>query len=300
VHDVSFGIESGMPEAGNEPAADERRVTPGFFDAMGVPLLRGRGFTDADRADAPPVTIVSESFARRYFPDGDPLGQRLRIGGVRDDASPWWTIVGVAGSVRSRALDRQPEPEIYLPFAQRASRGMSLVVRTAGEPAAVMPLLRDVVGSLDPDLPVSQVATARELARASLASQRFLGSLLGAFAGLALLLAGVGLNGVIAFTVRQRVREIGIRLALGARPGDVLGAVLGRGLRLTAVGLAIGAGGALAAGRTLRGLLYDVSPTDPGTFAAVGVVLTATALFACYWPARRAARLDPVEALRHE
>jgi putative ABC transport system permease protein len=300
VHDVSFGIESSMPQPGNEPAADERRVTPGFFDAMGVPLLRGRGFTDADRADAPPVTIVSESFARRYFPDGDPLGQRLRIGGVRDDASPWWTIVGVAGSVRSRALDRQPEPEIYLPFAQRASRGMSLVVRTAGEPAAVMPLLRDVVGSLDPDLPVSQVATARELARASLASQRFLGSLLGAFAGLALLLAGVGLNGVIAFTVRQRVREIGIRLALGARPGDVLGAVLGRGLRLTAVGLAIGAGGALAAGRTLRGLLYDVSPTDPGTFAAVGVVLTATALFACYWPARRAARLDPVEALRHE
>jgi ABC-type antimicrobial peptide transport system permease subunit len=177
---------------------------------------------------------------------------------------------------------------------------MSLVVRTAGEPAAVMPLLRDMVGSLDPDLPVSQVTTARELSRASLASQRFLGSLLGAFAGLALLLAGVGLNGVIAFTVRRRVREIGIRLALGARPGDVLGAVLGRGLRLTAVGLALGAGGALAAGRTLRGLLYDVSPTDPATFAAVGVVLTATALFACYWPARRAARLDPVEALRHE
>ena len=300
VSDISFGIETRMPEAGQEPSADERRVTPGFFDALGVPILRGRGFLGGDRADAPRVAVVSESFARRYFADGDPLGQRLRVGGVRDPESPWWTIVGVAGSVRSRALDRQPEPEIYMPFAQRAGRGISLVVRTDGEPAAVLPLLRDVVGTLDRDLPLAQVATGREVARTSLASERFLGSLLGTFAGLALVLAGVGLNGVIAFTVRQRVREFGIRLALGARPEDVLSAVLGRSMRLTAMGLAIGVLGGLAASRALRGLLYDVSPTDPATFVVVAVALMLTALVASYWPARRAARLDPVEALRHE
>lgn len=300
VSDISFGIEQRMPAPGSEPAADERRVTPGFFAAMGVPLRRGRGFTTADRSGAPPVAIISESFARRFFPDADPLGQRLRIGGVRDTASPWWTIVGVAGSVRSRALDRDPDPEIYVPLAQRAGRGVSLVLRTDGDPTAVLAALRDVVGALDPSLPLSQAATVRELSRASLAPQRFFGSLLGAFAALALVLAGVGLHGVIAFTVRQRVREIGIRLALGARPADVLRAVLGRGMRLTALGLGVGLVAALAATRAVRGLLYDVSPTDPTTFVAVALVFTGTALVACYWPARVAARLDPVEALRHD
>ncbi len=300
VNDISFGIESRMPAPGEEPAADERRVTPGFFTASGVPVLRGRVFDDNDRRDGPRVTVISEAMARRHFADDDPLGQRLRIGGVRDPESPWWTIVGVVGSVRSRALDRLPEPEIYVPLAQRPARAVNLVVRSAGDPTALIAALRTTVASLDPDMPFAQLATLDDVTRASLAPQRFLGTLLGVFAVLALTLATVGVYGVMSFAVGQRVREIGVRVALGAGPGDVLGTVMRRGLALTAGGLALGFVGALAASRALAALLYGVPPTDPATFAGVIAVLAATAAFACYWPARRAARLDPVESLRVE
>ncbi|MEJ2312404.1 MAG: ABC transporter permease [Gemmatimonadales bacterium] len=300
VHDINFGIETRMPEAGNEPAADLRRATPGFFETMGVPLLQGRVFDEGDRADALPVTIISESMAEKHFRDESPIGQRIKVGGVRNPESPWWTIVGVVGSVRSRALDRIPEPEIYLPVAQRPPRGLSFVVRAEGDPAALVPAFREAIWSVDADMPVSQLATLEDTFAASLAPQRFLAWLLGAFAALALLLGSVGIYGVMAYMVSRRTREIGIRMALGARPADVMRDTMTRGLALTAGGLALGAAGALAASRALTSLLFEISPTDPMTLGVVATLLAGTALFACYWPARRATRVDPMVTLRYE
>ena len=251
VNDISFGIEGRLPAPGEEPVADERRATPGFFSTMGIPLLRGRLFEDSDREGALRVAIISESLARRNFADRDPIGQRIRVGNVRDPEAPWWTIVGVVGSVRSRALDQVPEPEIYVPLAQRPSRGVSLVIRAEGEPASLVPALRETVWSLDPDMPLSQVATLEEVFHTSIAPQRFISWLLGAFAALAVLLGAVGIYGVMGFMVSRRTREIGIRMALGARPTDVLRAVMGHGLGLTIGGLVLGLIGALAASRAL-------------------------------------------------
>ena len=300
VHDVSFGIEARMPEPGEEPAADERTATPGFFEAMEIPLIAGRLFNDGDRAETPRVAIVSESMAELHFADEDPIGQRIRIGGVRDSESPWWTIVGVVGSVRSRALNRVPEPEIYMPASQRPPRGVSLVVRTDSNPEALIPAFREAVWSVDGNMPVSQLASLEEVFGASLAAERFLAWLLGAFAALAVLLGSVGIYGVMAYMVSRRTREIGIRMALGARPADVLKGVMNRGVALTAAGLALGLAGAVAASRALASLLFEVSPTDPLTLAGVLILLAAAALFACYWPARRATRVDPMVTLRYE
>lgn len=300
VNDISFGIEGRLPAPGEEPVADERRATPGFFTTMGIPLLQGRLFEASDRQETLPVAIISESLARRFFADRDPIGQRIRVGNVRDPEAPWWTIVGVVGSVRSRALDQIPEPEIYVPLAQRPSRGISLVIRANGEPTGLAPAFRETVWALDPDMALSGLATLEDVFSSSIAPQRFISWLLGAFAGLAVLLGAVGIYGVMGFMVSRRTREIGIRMALGARPADVLRSVMGRGLWLTIGGLALGLVGALAASRTLSGLLFDVSPTDPLTLAGVAVLLGATALFACYWPARRATRVDPMVTLRSE
>jgi putative ABC transport system permease protein len=300
VHDVSFGIEARMPEPGEEPAADERTATPGFFEAMDIPLIAGRLFGSTDRQETPRVAIVSESMVKQHFPDEDPIGQRIKVGGVRNPESPWWTIVGVVGSVRSRALNRVPEPEIYMPASQRPPRGLSLIVRTDGDPDALIPAFREAVWSVDGNMPVSQLASLEDVFGASLATQRFLAWLLGAFAALALLLGSVGIYGVMAYMVSRRTREIGIRMALGARPGDVLKAIMNRGVALTAAGLALGLAGALAASRALASLLFEVSPTDPPTLAAVAILLAAAALFACYWPARRATRVDPMVTLRYE
>ncbi|MGH7539450.1 MAG: FtsX-like permease family protein, partial [Gemmatimonadota bacterium] len=300
VHDVSFGIEGRLPEPGEVPAADERHVTPGFFSAMQVPLLRGRVFDRTDREGAPPVAVVSESFAERYFSGEDPVGRRIRIGAVRDPESLWWTIVGVVGSVRSRALDRDPEPEIYVPMAQWALRGVSLVIRAERDAAGLAVPLREAVLSLDPDMPVAQLATLEDLFAASLAPDRFLSTLLGLFAVLALVLGAVGIYGVMVFMVSRRTREIGVRMALGARPADVLRAVMTRGVWLVLGGLALGTLGAVAASRALSSLLFEVSPTDPVTLIAVAAVLAAAALFACWWPARRATRVDPAVTLRAE
>ncbi len=289
-----------MPEPGEEPAADERTATAGFFEAMDIPLLAGRTFDSTDRPETPRVAIVSESMVEQYFPDEDPLGQRIKVGGVRDPDSPWWTIVGVVGSVRSRALNRVPEPEIYMPASQRPPRALSLIVRTDSDPAALVPAFREAVWSVDANMPVSQLASLQDVFGASLATQRFLAWLLGAFAALALLLGSVGIYGVMAYMVSRRTREIGIRMALGARPGDVLRAIMNRGVALTAAGLALGLAGALAASRALASLLFEVSPTDPVTLAGVVFLLAAAALFACYWPARRATRVDPMVTLRYE
>lgn len=300
VNDISFVIEGRIPPPGEEPAADSRRATPGFFTTLGVPLLRGRLFDETDRDGTVPVAIISEQLARQQFAGEEPVGKRIKVGGVRDPEAPWWTIVGVVGSVRSRALDRVPEPEIYVPAAQRPSRGWSIVLATDGDPAALAPALRETVWSLDPDMAVAQLATLESVFSASIAAQRFLSWLLGAFAALAVILGAVGIYGVMAFTVSRRTREIGIRMALGARPADVLRSVMQRGLWLILAGLALGFAGAVAASRALTSLLYGVSPTDPLTLVGVAILLAATALFACYWPARRATRVDPIVTLRSE
>jgi putative ABC transport system permease protein len=300
VNDISFGIEGRLPPEGQEPAADWWRATPGFFHAMGIPLIRGRFFEESDRDGALPVALISQSLADVHFVNEDPIGKRIKVGGVRNPESPWWTIVGVVGTVRTRSLTQVPEPEIFVPAAQRIGRAMSLVVSTEGEPTALAAVLRETVWSLDPDLPVSQLASLEDVFAASIGPQRFMSWLLGAFAALALALGAVGIYGVMAFMVGRRQREIGIRMALGARPVDALRVVMSRGVRLTALGLAVGLVGALAASRALSTLLFEVAPTDPMTLITVSVLLTGTALFACFWPARRATRVDPIETLRYE
>jgi putative ABC transport system permease protein len=300
INDISFGIEGRLPPEGQEPAADFWRATAGFFHAWGIPLSRGRFFEKSDRDGGLPVALISQSLADVHFVNEDPIGKRIKVGGVRDPESTWWTIVGVVGTVRTRSLTQVPEPEIFVPVAQRIGRALSLVVSTDGEPTALAADLRETVWSLDPDLPVSQLASLEDVFAASIGSQRFMSWLLGAFAGLALVLAAVGIYGVMAFMVGRRTREIGIRMALGARPADALRVVMGRGLRLTALGLALGLVGALAASRALSTLLFEVAPTDPVTLITVSVLLAGTALFACFWPARRATRVDPIETLRYE
>ncbi len=300
VSDVSFGIEGRLPAEGEEPAADLRRATPGFFRTMGIPLVRGRTFDERDREGADPVAVISERMMREHFVGENPVGRRIKVGDVRNPDAPWFTVVGVVGSVRSRALDRVPEPEIYLSAFQYRARGMSVVLRGERRPEALAGTLRDAVASRDPAMPVAQLATLEELFANATAPQRFLSRLLGAFAGLGLLLGLVGIYGVMAYAVSRRTREIGVRIALGAGPRDVLGQVMRRGALLTVAGLAVGLLLALLASRALTGILYQVSPTDPLTVAAVTLLLGATALLACWIPARRATRVDPVDALRSE
>ncbi len=301
IHDVSFGIEGRLPPPGESPAADVWRATPGFFEAMRIQLRHGRSFAFTDDETSELVMLISESLAERYFSGENPIGKRMRVGGVQDPTSPWWTIVGVVGTVRTRDLAGVPEPEIFLPMWQRPARGISIVVRTAGgRPHALAPQLRELVSSLDPEMPVSELATLEEVWSTSIGSQRFMSQLLGAFAALALVLGCVGIYGVMAFSISQRTREIGIRMALGARGRDVLHAVLRKGIGLTLAGVAVGLAGSMAASRALSGLLFRVDPIDPATLIAVSLLLTCAALFACYWPARRATRVDPALSLRSE
>ncbi len=301
VNDVSFGVEGRLPEPGQEPAGDFWRATPGFFEAMRIPLLRGRYVDDSDRPDGLLTVVVSQSMVDEQFSDEDPIGKRIKIGGVRDPDSPWWTIVGVVETVRTRGVAATPRPEMFIPYAQRPGRALNIVLHTeGGDPSAYANTLREAVWDLDPDMPVSQVATLDEVFATSIASERFVSLLLALFAGLALVLGVIGIYGVMAFMVSRQTREIGIRMALGARPGDVLGRVMGQGAILTGLGIVLGLGGAIAAGRALSSLLFGVAPTDPLTLGGVTLLLGLSALFACFWPARRATRVDPMITLRTE
>jgi predicted permease len=295
-----FLIDGWAPiPVGQEPSLYSRSVMGDYFRTMGIPLLAGRGFTNADRADAPLVGIINESMARRYFPEKSPLGARIRW--ARATGEPRWiTIVGVAADVHHFGLGQAERPAIYTPYAQSLQswkRWMDLVVRA---PRGGAELVRSKVSEIDPLLPVGSIRTIDEVVASSLSRPRFLALLLGLFAAAALLLAAVGIAALMWNLVGDRTREIGLRIALGAHPRRVLGEVLADGARLAALGIGIGLGGSLAASRLLAGLLYAVRPTDAPTYASVVVLLGAAAVAACGVAARRAARIDPMEALRHE
>ncbi|HEU4631144.1 MAG TPA: ABC transporter permease [Gemmatimonadaceae bacterium] len=278
------------------PLFEQRRVSPEYLRALGLRLVRGRGFTEADRAGAQLVALVDERAARQFWPDDDPIGKTVGFPWF----DRWMTVVGIVSSVKNNDLRAEGQPALYIPFAQDPQVDAVLVVRTTGDPAAIAGQLRGLVAGVDADVPVSHIRTLDELVSASMARPRLTTLLLGAFAALALLLGAVGLYGVVAYQVSQRTQEIGVRVALGARTGTVLGMVLRQGLALALLGAGVGLAAALVVARLLRGFLYDVSATDPWTFATVPLVLAAVAVLATLVPARRAARVDPVRALRGE
>jgi putative ABC transport system permease protein len=287
---------------GEEPELYSRSVAGEYFQVLGIPIVQGRALTRNDRSDAPLAGVINESMARQYFPGQNPIGARIRW--ARSEEIQWITIVGVAGNVRHFGLANAEEPAIYTPYAQSAQewkRWAEIVVRSPGTAGpALVAQLKAMVWKVDPAIPVTKVRTMSEVMSISLAAQRFNTLLLGVFAAVALLLASVGLYGVLAFSVAQRTREIGIRMALGAQTRDVLRLVLRQGLTLSLLGIAAGVAVSLVGTRVLAGFLYGVAPTDPATFAAVALVLVAVALVACLVPARRAMRVDPIVALRYE
>ena len=279
-----------------------RVVSPRYLSALGVPVVRGRHLDERDGPDAPGAVVVNQAMARLHWPDGDAIGQRLKLGQAAASSS-WCTIVGVVGDVRQMGLEVAPEPEVYFPLDQPTGAApffwpQHLVVRTHGDPLALVPALRRAIWDVDAGQPVSGVRTMSAILDEERSDRRAQLTLVGAFAGLALLLASVGLYGVLSYEVTQRTPEIGVRMALGAGRGDMVRSVLGRALLLTAAGTALGLAGALALTRLLASALYGVEPFDPATFAAVPVVVVAVALMATVVPARRAAGVDPLRALR--
>jgi putative ABC transport system permease protein len=284
---------------GQTPTVQHTVVEPGYFRTMGITLLAGRDFTDADTKDAPDVTIIEERLARQYWPNESPLGKRVRFGPPEDN-EPWHTIVGVVSTVRDQSVQEETRPSVYLPHQKVPVPSMSLVARTSVNPHEFIGAVRREVAQLDPDLPVSKVATMEEVVAESIWQPRLYAMLFAVFAGGALLLALIGIYGVMAFLVQTRTHEIGVRMALGASARDVFKLIVGRGMKLTAVGVVIGIAGAIALTRLIHSLLFNTSATDPLTFILISLLLSLAAFFACYIPARRAAKVDPLVALRYE
>lgn len=296
----SFTVEGRpAPAPGEDVFAEIRVASPGFFKALGIPILRGRDFVEADGESGPLVTVVNNALVRRTFPNEDPIGKEINFGG-----GTVMTIVGVVGDVRQAGLDQEPLMEIYMPYGfpeyMIALGDASLVVKTALAPESLTGAIREAVRSTDTSLPIYQVLTMEEVISESLASRRLQLWLLGLFAGMALVLSAAGLYGVISYLVAQRTREIGVRLALGAQMRDVIGLVMRQGALLTGLGIAFGLLGALAVTGLLESLLYEVSARDPLTYAAIAGLLALVALFATFLPARRASRVDPMVTIRTE
>jgi putative ABC transport system permease protein len=282
-------------------SAHYKSVTPAYFDALRIRVLRGRTFTDRDRRGAPRVVVVNETLARRTFPDEDPIGKQVSFGISFDeeDEKASWEIVGVVADAALDRLDRAASPTFYASGWQQPWTGMSLVVRSARFPG-LGEAVRKEVQAIDPELPVFDVRPMTELVSASVAERRFHTVLLTAFAGTGLGLAAIGLYGMMSLSVSRRTREIGIRMALGAPGRGILGLVLRQGMALVLLGTGLGLAGALALSRVLGGLLFGVSATDPSTFAVVAAILVLSAVLASYLPARRATQVDPLVALRYE
>jgi predicted permease len=298
-----FSVEGRPPlTSGELPMAGYDVVSPGYFETMDIPLVEGRDFSWNDSLQTLPVVIINQAMAETYWPNEDPVGRRIKEGRP-EETLPWLTIVGVVGNFRDFDVARQPRPTIFFPIAQFAE-GTGLlrdwVVRTEGNPLAVASSVREAIWSLDKDMPVSRIQLMEQVRSDSLAQQQFTLLLLGLFASLALVLASIGLYGVTAYATTRRTREIGIRMALGAQPADVLRMVLYHGAAIGFIGLGIGIAAALSATRLMGTLLYGVRATDPLAFGAVVILLSVVLLTACYIPARRATRTDPMVALRYE
>jgi putative ABC transport system permease protein len=286
------------PAPGQENDGRYRVASPDYFRTMQISIVRGRGFTDQDKAGATPVVMVNEAFVRKHWPNQDPIGKRIRFYGPLERA-PWMEVIGVIANVKHE-LNLPVTPEYYLPYAQDAWPGMVLVAKTSVEPGSLAGALRQQVWSIDKDQPVFDVKTMQEVRSTSVAVYSFSSVMLGIFAFVALLLASIGIYGVMAFAVAQRTQEIGIRIALGARSADVLKLVVTHGMKLALIGMLLGLAGSWALTRFMVKLLVGVPTTDVLTFSLVSVCLLVAAFVACYVPARRATKVDPLVALRYE
>jgi predicted permease len=298
-----LAIEGRPPARGLQDDANHRQVTTGYLQTLGLPLKAGRYLEDTDGPNAQPVAVINEAMARTYWPDGDVVGKRFKVGGPAAPR-PWLTVVGVVGDIRQMGLDAPAKPEMYLPYQQVTYQQWFapgyLVIRTSVEPQSLVAAVRREVYAVDPTQPVSNVQTMEEILGEESAQRRVGMTLLAVFAGLALALAALGIYGVLSFFVAQHTQEIGVRLALGAQPRSILALVLRRGMGLALAGVGLGLVGALALTRLMQSQLFEVSATDPLTYAALAALLTAVALFACIIPARRATKVDPLVALRYE
>ncbi len=284
------------PEAGKEMIVHTRSVSPGYFGTLGISLIKGRDFSDRDKRGAPGAAIINNELTRIYFPNEDPIGKRITF----DDGGSWMSIVGIIDDVKQLGQDSAAKPEVYFPFSQMTSSSMSLVVRTSSNPASVVASIKDQIQQIDKDLPITDVKTMRQLLAESVSGRRFNMLLLTIFGAVALILAAVGIYGVISYSVSQRTHEIGVRMALGADRRHVLKLVVGQGMWLALVGVLIGLGASFFLTRLMSTLLFGVTATDPATFAVISVVLTGVALAATLVPARRATKVDPMIALRYE
>ncbi|NIR42708.1 MAG: ABC transporter permease [Gemmatimonadetes bacterium] len=296
------GSSSGTTQVESRTGIEETNVnrsmvTPSYFRVMDIPVLAGRSLTERDREGSAPAVAISEAMADQYWPDEDPVGRRIKLG-TADSDRPWRTVVGVVGDVRHERPQVEPRPWLYLPLDQQPARGQTILLETSTPPSSLVRPATEAVWSIDPDQPVTRVATLSELLGSAVAVPRFRTVLLGLLAGLAIALAAVGVYGVLAHAVAVRAREMSIRMALGAEPGDVVRQVLRRGARLAVIGLALGLAASIAGLRVLNAFLFEVRPTDPMVAALAAAFLAAAAVLASYLPARRASRMDPVAALR--
>jgi len=282
-----FTIEGQSLESTEINVAQSAFTSPGYFQAIGIPLMKGRLFTEHEDENAPGVIVINQSFAQKYFPNEDPLGKRIRLG--RQSQSPWLKMIGIVRDVKSEGLDVETKPQMYRSVLQVSSLLLTLVIRTAANPSGLSEAVRNEVRAADPDLPVFAIRTMEEVMANAVVQRRFAMLLLAMFAVVAL-----------SYSVSQRTHEIGVRVALGASSRDVLRLIMAQGMKLTLLGAAVGLAGAFAVTRFIAFLMFGISATDPFTFAGITSLLSVVALAACYVPARRAMRVDPVIALRHE
>jgi putative ABC transport system permease protein len=294
-------IEGAAPESSSTARIPFRRdvISEGLFPTLRVPLLKGRSFNEQDTQGSTRVTIINETMARRFWPGEEPLGKRFKLGAAQSD-SPWLTVIGIAGDMRRQSLEREPIAQLFRPYLQSSERRLILLIRTSGEPTQLVPHVRNEIRAIDKTVLVNGISTLESMIARNGSQRRFQTWLLTLFSALALALAAVGIYGLIHQSVALRTREIGTRLALGAQPRDVLRLIIGQGLRLALCGAGIGLLAAFGLTRVLTGLLFGVTPIDPTTFIAAPLVLMLVAFLACYLPARRASKIDPILALRHE